>query len=666
MCPGARARLALLLLGVPPLLAAPAEAEDGSVAQGTQSLDGGVADAGPPPAPDGSNSTQSRHDNPPAVDAGVAPAAPPSRSAPSYQSTVAGRRPISKDATQSATQVDGDRLRESARPSVFEALSQEAGDVYVSGRGGIHGVGNGATGAIHIRGLGGSPNTQVLVVEDGVPDYQGIFGHPIPDTYVPSLIDSVLIVKGGDSVLYGTNALAGAIILRSRWLERDGVRLDNDAAYGSFSTIRESAAALLRRGRWDLAAAFTGFKTDGHREGAGGADEVGQLAVRLRLTPELRLSLRERVVHLDGRDPGPASHPFADHFYDVWRNAASLGLDFTRGIARLSITPYLNVGVTRLYDGFLAHDYVGGVIAESTLRLHHTTELLVGASADWVDGDVLNRVTGAATPVASRADYAAYGQVSARPVPMLLIVGGGRALYNTAAGFVPLGKAGVRWDIYRGLYAHTRIARNFRQPTIRELYLPFPTANPDLKPEYALNWDVGLGYDSPHFAISASGYRTAADNLIKYFGVFPSAEVVNIDHIVIWGIEGSAALKHLGPLSLFVTGGWQDVGRFTRQNPSAKLNFTIDVSHAFGDHFVGGSLTGEWVHGLYMADYSLQPIDDVFVMDLALRYRYTSPVRRISVEPYLLLRNLLDSRYAYVADYPMPGFNLLGGLRLGI
>jgi outer membrane cobalamin receptor len=117
---------------------------------------------------------------------------------------------------------------------------------------------------------------------------------------------------------------------------------------------------------------------------------------------------------------------------------------------------------------------------------------------------------------------------------------------------------------------------------------------------------------------------------------------------------------------MFVTGDWQDVGRFTRQNPDAKVNFEVNAGQEFGDHFVGGAITGEWVHGLYMADYSRQRIPNVFVMDLALRYRYTSPARGLMLEPYVLVRNFLDRRYTYVEGYPMPGFNVLVGLKVGI
>ena len=53
-----------------------------------------------------------------------------------------------------------------------------------------------------------------------------------------------------------------------------------------------------------------------------------------------------------------------------------------------------------------------------------------------------------------------------------------------------------------------------------------------------------------------------------------------------------------------------------------------------------------------------------FFMDLTLRYRYTFRENGISVEPYLFLRNLLDNRYEYIKNYPMPGFNVMGGLNV--
>ncbi len=65
-----------------------------------------------------------------------------------------------------------------------------------------------------------------------------------------------------------------------------------------------------------------------------------------------------------------------------------------------------------------------------------------------------------------------------------------------------------------------------------------------------------------------------------------------------------------------------------------------------------------------MADYRKQSLPDVFVLDAALRYRYTWAERHVTLEPYLVVRNLLDRPYAYVAGYPMPGFNAMVGLKV--
>jgi len=577
------------------------------------------------------------------------------------------KRPISKDRTQDADYVDGQTLRDSARGSTLQALSQQSAGVYVTGSGAaLHGVARGASGGITIRGLGGSPNSQILVVEDGVPDYQGVFGHPIPDAYVPFLIDEVLVIKGGDSVLYGTNAMGGVLVIRNRWRRDEGYELQNDAAYGSYQTLRERLAFLGRFGRWDLATAVQLLDTEGHRDGAGGKLQVGHLALRFRVTPSLRLSLRSKVVHISGGDPGTVSHPYEDHWYDVLRNTTSLALHYRYKIMRLSATAYLNAGLHRLYDGFLSRDYVGGGTVETVLKLHRTLRLLLGVSAEHVDGHVENRSTAEVSDVRGLTNLSFYNQLTWRPLRALTIVAGTRELYSTRYGFEFLYKAGIRWNIYRGLYAHTRVARNFRQPTIRELYLPYPTANPDLKPEVSLNWDFTLGFVHEHVEVTCTGYRSHAENLIKYFGAWPTAEVVNIDEIEVWGVSGRVALHRLGPMYVTATANWQHVGRYTRQNPEAKLNFSVGFKHRVGAHFLRGAVSGEWVHGLYMSNYHRDPLDDVFFMDLTLRYRYNSKSTKYTVEPYVLLRNFLDRRYAYIEGYTMPGLNLLVGLKLGL
>jgi outer membrane cobalamin receptor len=576
-------------------------------------------------------------------------------------------RPISKDPSEDTSQIPGERIRESTRTSTFQAVAQDNADVYVPAGGvALHGVANGATGGIRMRGLGGSPNTQVLVVEDGVPDYQGIFGHPIADAYIPTLIDEVLVVKGGDSVLYGTNALAGALVIRSRWLGVDGVEVDADSAAGSYSTLREQGAVLSRSGAWDVAAGLFALDTKGHRDGAGGTEAIGVGAVRYRMSPSLSLVMRNKTAHLEGNDPGPVTHPTTDHWYDVWRDTASLQLDYRSEGVRLTLTPYLNAGIHKLYDGFYSRDYVGGAIAEGEVQVAPGLGLLAGLSAEGVGGTVENQITGDNPHVGTRWSCSAYGQVTWLPAPGFTLVGGARELVSSAYGSIPLYKAGARWDFLPGLHLRAAVAKNFRQPTLRELYLPYPTANPDLKPERALNADLGVGFESTHLSLEVSGYRTEATDLIKYFGEFPAAEVVNIDRIVIWGTEASLVLRSLGPFSAYLSGDWQGVGRYTRQNPDARVTFGAEVARGTAGRFLIVSTDGEWVHDLFMSDYGRDRIPDVFVLNASARCRWELQDRKVTVEPYLLVRNLLDRQYAYVRGYVMPGLNVLAGLRIEV
>jgi hypothetical protein len=98
------------------------------------------------------------------------------------------------------------------------------------------GVGPGSGGNISIRGISGTPNNRVLVLIDGQPQYMGIFAHPIADAYSASDIERVEIQRGAASVLYGSNAMGGAINLITRKATKEGWQGSANLDYGSFGT----------------------------------------------------------------------------------------------------------------------------------------------------------------------------------------------------------------------------------------------------------------------------------------------------------------------------------------------------------------------------------------------------------------------------------------------
>ncbi|MFA7358409.1 MAG: TonB-dependent receptor plug domain-containing protein, partial [Bacteroidales bacterium] len=120
--------------------------------------------------------------------------------------------------------------------SVLSLLSEEVPGLFTTQRGLMgYGVAGGAAGTINIRGLGGSPSSQVLMLIDGQPQYMGLMGHPLADTYLASMAEQVTVNRGPASVLYGSNALGGTININTT-TPRQGIHNKAQVMYGSYNS----------------------------------------------------------------------------------------------------------------------------------------------------------------------------------------------------------------------------------------------------------------------------------------------------------------------------------------------------------------------------------------------------------------------------------------------
>ena len=57
-----------------------------------------------------------------------------------------------------------------------------------------------------LRGIS-SGTGEIMVLIDGHPQYNGIFGHPISDSYQTLMAERVEVLRGPASLLYGSNAM---------------------------------------------------------------------------------------------------------------------------------------------------------------------------------------------------------------------------------------------------------------------------------------------------------------------------------------------------------------------------------------------------------------------------------------------------------------------------
>lgn len=570
-------------------------------------------------------------------------------------------RPRPRVATESAAaeEVTGETLRTGVEPSLVESLSVEVPYLHVTSRGnGIHGIGNGATGGLTLRGLGGSPNTQVLVVLDGAPDLQGLFGHPLPDTYLPTLVDRATVVSGASSVRWGTNALGGAVVLESRWLDDDGTELYLDSSYGSFGTATLDASVLHTDGSLSVAVGASGTTTAGHREGAGGTIAGSQAALRWRLGPRTQLVARYRIAHVDGTDPGPVSFPTPNRWFSLLRNAASFRLSHGDGPWRLAATAFATVGRNQLYDGFRGVDLVTGARLVAQRALPGGLVVRAGLAADLVDGRVRNELDPSPDPeVSAQGSVAAFEQVEWAPADWLVLDAGARQIFSFVWGFVPVFEAGASVAPWDGGRLAFRVAQGYREPTLRELYLPFPAANPDLDPERSRTIEATVEQRMDDvFRARVTVYQTHVDDLILTLGYFPTAEIRNVAEADIRGIEALVEAKPLPWLALRAGAGLVDPGVLTQQSPRRRVAGTVRLMH----ERVRARLTVTHVGGLYGRTHERDPLPDFVVLDA----RLDVPIPSTPATLYGVLRNLTDARYAYIPGYPMPPRNGAVGIRL--
>jgi len=130
-----------------------------------------------------------------------------------------------------------EKIENSSESALLPVLAEQVPGLFVTERGITgFGVSTGSAGKISLRGIGGSPNTQVLILLNGNPQFMGIMGHPLPDAYVASDVEKVEVIRGPASTLYGTNAMGGVINIITRQQNEEGFKANARVMYGSYNT----------------------------------------------------------------------------------------------------------------------------------------------------------------------------------------------------------------------------------------------------------------------------------------------------------------------------------------------------------------------------------------------------------------------------------------------
>ncbi len=136
------------------------------------------------------------------------------------------------------------------RTAIMPSLMQQVPGLMVTSRGMMgYGVSGGGSGGMMLRGIS-SGSGQMMVLVDGHPQYNGIYGHSVADACHTLMAERVEVLRGPASLLYGSNAMGGVVNIVTRGMQTDGVRTRVTAGAGSYGTVQAEASNQLRLGRW--------------------------------------------------------------------------------------------------------------------------------------------------------------------------------------------------------------------------------------------------------------------------------------------------------------------------------------------------------------------------------------------------------------------------------
>lgn len=574
---------------------------------------------------------------------------------------------------QTVTVVDHLKLTENQRTNVLPTLMEQVPGLMVTSRGMMgYGVSTGGSGGMMLRGISSGAG-QVMVLIDGHPQYNGIFGHPIADAYPTMMTERVEVLRGPASMLYGSNAMGGVVNIVTRTSEADGSHGYVNLGAGSWGTLQGVAGYSLRHGKWRATASGQYVRSDNHRPNMGFEQYGGFAKVNYDITPHWNVFADASITHFNASYPGTTSAPMLDADQWITRGAIAIGIEnhYRLTSGRLSI--YDNFGRHKIDDGYDA------LTGSPQTRLFRSSDALLGIS--WYQSAVLwsgarltvgfdyqniyghayytDRQNGNVLETPNKQsgeernhELAGYVDLRQDLFTWLTAEAGVRYDHHTITGGEWIPQAGIVVRPLRSGELKLMASKGFRNPTMREMYL-YPPSNTDLKPErmwsYELSWKHRIASGRLQYGINL--FCIDADNIIQTV----NRQNVNTGELNNKGIEFELQYRINSHWTLNTNHSWLDMRQPVLSAPKYKSHAGVTMSYGRWRANVG--LTE--VCGLYTAIGDNEHTEAFTLLNATVSYALCHPVTL-----WLKGDNLLAQRYEYIAGMPMPKATFMAGLNL--
>ncbi len=555
--------------------------------------------------------------------------------------------------------ISREQIELSNESAVLPVLSHRVPGMFVTERGVTgFGVGSGSAGQISMRGVGGTaPNTQVLVLLDGHPQFQGLFAHPIADAYVSSDVEKVEVIRGPASILYGSNAMAGTINIITRQQTQDGFSGNAKVSYGSFNTQKYMASGGIKEGRFSLFASINHNSTDSHRDTADFSIVNGFIKAGYQVNPNIDITVDFSLADFTSEDPGTIYNP--SYFgIDILRGKASVAVRNNFENLEGGMIAFYNFGKHEFTNDWVSEDFHAGVSLYQGLQLFEGNRLTLGADYKKLGGIANSGVPGAADVWHNVSDMAAYAFMQQSLLNKLILSAGLRLENNSLFGIEPVPQAGISFIATESITFKGSFSKGFRSPSLMELYLFAP--NPELRPERMMNYEAGAGYQSLNkkFSAEMTFFIIEGDNIIEVMpndAPPPPVKRQNVGSFSNKGFE--LETNWIATSNINFSANYSFIDLDAPRLAAPEQQFYLEGTYR--NRNFRTNISTQQIKGLYtyIGD---DPVSESYsLVNLMLSYRFNT-----HIEVFASGKNLLDEQYTINYGYPMPGIHFMAGVNL--
>lgn len=573
---------------------------------------------------------------------------------------------------QTVTVIERDLLTNQYQANILPTVVQQVPGLFVTSRSVLgYGVSGGAAGGINMRGIAGGSG-QMMVLIDGHPQYQGIYGHPISDSYQTLMAERVEVLRGPASMLYGSNAMGGVInIVTRRPVGGNSVHTNINVGAGSYGTLQAEVANQIRSGKFSSTIAAQYGRTDNHRPRMGFEQYGGYLKLGYDFNNHWNAYVDANITHFNASQPGSTASPLYDADQWITRGMVSAAVENHYGRSNGALSLYTNFGRHKIDDGtadpskptqryFRSKDALMGISLYESFQLFEGNRLTAGIDYQHIYGyayytsketgetlDTPNKQSGKSY----RNEIAGYIEFRQDLTSWLTVDAGLRVDHHSITGTEWIPQGGIVIRPMESGELKAMVSKGFRNPTMREMYL-YPPSNTDLKPERLMNYELAWSHRLGQFNYGLNLFYLKGDNMIQTMPVDGKPRNVNTGKIENYGLEAEAAYRINPHWRLTTNHSLLHMKNHVLSAPQYKGFLGADFSQQRWNVVAGL----QYINGLYTAIGDNEKKENFLLLNATVSYRLVN-----NLALWVRGENLLAQRYEINAGYPMPRATFMAG-----